>query len=125
MQVRESLLQFKRDLAYKTAENSKTGKPIPEKVALLCGARCADSSKMIDDYERQELTVDKLVQEERLKYISLRNQLQKLENQLRKKEELKDGLHLIDFEQLKMENQTYNEKIEERNEVRLVVCGAA
>ena len=28
-----------------------------------------------------------------------------------------DGLHLIDFEQLKIENQTYNEKIEGRNEV--------
>ena len=27
-----------------------------------------------------------------------------------------DGLHLIDFEQLKIENQAYNEKIEERNE---------
>jgi len=33
-------------------------------------------------------------------------------------EELADGLHLIDFEQLKIENQTYNEKIEERNEVK-------
>ena len=32
-------------------------------------------------------------------------------------EELAEGLHLIDFEQLKIENQTYNEKIEERNEV--------
>lgn len=31
-------------------------------------------------------------------------------------EKLKDGLHLIDFEQLKIENQTFNEKIEERNE---------
>ena len=27
-----------------------------------------------------------------------------------------DGLHVIDFEQLKIENQTLNEKIEERNE---------
>jgi hypothetical protein len=27
-----------------------------------------------------------------------------------------DGLHLIDFEQLKIENQSLNEKIEERNE---------
>ena len=27
-----------------------------------------------------------------------------------------EGLHLIDFEQLKIENQTLNEKIEERNE---------
>lgn len=34
-------------------------------------------------------------------------------------EELAEGLHLIDFEQLKIENQTYNEKIEERNEVFL------
>ena len=36
-------------------------------------------------------------------------------------EELAEGLHLIDFEQLKIENQTYNEKIEERNEVGAVV----
>lgn len=34
----------------------------------------------------------------------------------KKKEQLADGLHLIDFEQLKIENQTLNEKIEERNE---------
>ena len=32
-------------------------------------------------------------------------------------EELAEGLHLIDFEQLKIENTTYSEKIEERNEV--------
>lgn len=31
-------------------------------------------------------------------------------------EELAEGLHLIDFEQLKIENQSLNEKIEERNE---------
>lgn len=36
---------------------------------------------------------------------------------LHQQEELAEGLHLIDFEQLKIENQTYNEKIEERNEV--------
>lgn len=35
---------------------------------------------------------------------------------LKKKDELAEGLHLIDFEQLKIENQTLNEKIEERNE---------
>merc|ERR1711896_66489 len=31
-------------------------------------------------------------------------------------DELADNLHVIDFEQLKIENQTLNEKIEERNE---------
>lgn len=34
----------------------------------------------------------------------------------RDKEQLAEGLHLIDFEQLKIENQSLNEKIEERNE---------
>ena len=42
--------------------------------------------------------------------------------QLKSKEELAEGLHLIDFEQLKIENQTYNEKIEERNEVKNIHC---
>merc|ERR1739848_79010 len=48
--------------------------------------------------------------------ISLKNRLAKLEQALRKKDELAENLHVIDFEQLKIENQTLNEKIEERNE---------
>ena len=35
---------------------------------------------------------------------------------MKAKEELAEGLHLIDFEQLKIENQSLNEKIEERNQ---------
>jgi histone deacetylase 6 len=42
--------------------------------------------------------------------------LKQLEDQVKEKEELAEGLHLIDFEQLKIENQTLNEKIEERND---------
>eukprot|EP00959_Pyramimonas_sp_CCMP1952_P185086 3870281-Pyramimonas_sp.AAC.1 len=42
--------------------------------------------------------------------------MRKLEAHLKAKEELAEGLHLIDFEQLKIENQSLNEKIEERNE---------
>jgi hypothetical protein len=53
----------------------------------------------------------------RLENIKLRNRMKKKEQALKSKEELAEGLHLIDFEQLKIENQTYNEKIEERNEV--------
>jgi histone deacetylase 6 len=56
------------------------------------------------------------VQRVRLKNIHLTNQLKRIENTLRQKEELAEGLHLIDFEQLKIENQSLNEKIEERNE---------
>ncbi|CAF4459127.1 unnamed protein product, partial [Adineta steineri] len=46
--------------------------------------------------------------------IRLKNQLKKRELQLKSKEELAEGFHMIDFEQLKIENQTYSEKIEER-----------
>ena len=53
----------------------------------------------------------------RLENIKLRNRLKRHEQLLRQKEELAEGLHLIDFEQLKIENQSFNEKIEERNEV--------
>lgn len=35
---------------------------------------------------------------------------------MRSREQLAEGLMLIDFEQLKIENQSLNEKIEERNE---------
>ena len=56
------------------------------------------------------------VQRVRLKNIHLGNQLKRIEQTLRQKEELAEGLHLIDFEQLKIENQSLNEKIEERNE---------
>ncbi len=62
-----------------------------------------------------ERTVDEEVQRARLKNIHLANALKKLEASIREKE-LADGLHLIDFEQLKIENQSLNEKIEERNE---------
>ncbi len=50
----------------------------------------------------------------------MKNQLKKRESQLKSKEELAEGLHMIDFEQLKIENQTYSEKIEERNEVKII-----
>ena len=52
----------------------------------------------------------------RLRNISLRTTLRKLERTYRAREQLAEGLHMIDFEQLKIENQTLHEKIEERNE---------
>jgi len=63
------------------------------------------------DTQREE-EVEKL----RLRNINLRAELRKLEGKIQQKEQLAEGLHLIDFEQLKIENQSLNEKIEERNE---------
>lgn len=71
---------------------------------------------MLDEWEEMDSLKDQEVHQYRLQNIALRNRLANKEKILKKKEQLADGLHLIDFEQLKIENQTLNEKIEERNE---------
>ena len=71
---------------------------------------------MIKEWEEADEAKDQQVNQYRLQNIALRNQLANKQKVLRKKEQLADGLHLIDYEQLKIENQTLNEKIEERNE---------
>ncbi|KAJ3383388.1 Coiled-coil domain-containing protein 96 [Entophlyctis sp. JEL0112] len=97
----EEFIAYKRSIAL-AAENSRTGKPIP--------------AKTVSQLEALDQRKDVEVVAVRLDHIKLRNKLKRHEILLRQKEELADGLHLIDFEQLKIENQTYNEKIEERNE---------
>ncbi|CAH8531365.1 unnamed protein product [Dicrocoelium dendriticum] len=86
----------------KKALHSKTGRPINTKELMT----------MLNAEQKKEATV----MEVRLENIKLKNEVAKVEAILKSKEELAEGLHLIDFEQLKIENQTYNEKIEERNE---------
>jgi len=94
-------IEFKKSVAA-AAINSRSGRPI--------------LPKDIETYEINERKKEAEVSQVRLENIKLKNRLLKQEMQLKQKEELAEGLHLIDFEQLKIENQTYNEKIEERNE---------
>jgi hypothetical protein len=100
-EIRESFADFKREIA-KSAENSRTGKTIPRKI--------------IRQFELAEQRKDEDVEKVRIANIKHRMAMRKLERRLKEKEQLAEGLHLIDFEQLKIENQTLNEKIEERNE---------
>ncbi|MEE6507953.1 hypothetical protein FKM82_017753 [Ascaphus truei] len=72
--------------------------------------------EVIEQLQTKEERKEKELIQVRLENIKLKNNIRHFESILRAKEELADGLHLIDFEQLKIENQTYNEKIEERNE---------
>merc|ERR1712071_413174 len=90
-QAWSSLVELYKSIASQ-AVSSRTGKPIP----------ASEIDGYIKALEKKEEEVT--------------NKLKKKELQLQQKEELASGLVLIDFEQLKIENQTYNEKIEERNE---------
>lgn len=94
-------MEFKKQIGLKSI-NSRSGKPVAPK----------ELEVFLSNEHRKEAEVVQV----RLKNIKLLNGLKKEEMALKSKEELAEGLHLIDFEQLKIENQTYNEKIEERNE---------
>ncbi|XP_007456933.1 PREDICTED: coiled-coil domain-containing protein 96 [Lipotes vexillifer] len=59
---------------------------------------------------------EKAISAVRLENVQLKQSLVHFENRLRAQEDLTEGLLLIDFEQLKTENQTLHEKVEERNE---------
>merc|ERR1712130_431944 len=73
-------------------------------------------TKWILQKEEEEQDIDNELEQERLKNIHFNMNLKKLTLKIKEKDKLSDGLHLIDFEQLKIENQTLNEKIEERND---------
>jgi hypothetical protein len=100
-ELSDSFKAFKREVA-KEARYSRTGRPIKLKRILA--------------FEAQEADMEREVARVRLRHINLLNELRSLEEAVRSKERLAEGLHLIDFEQLKIENQTLNEKIEERND---------
>lgn len=72
--------------------------------------------KVIEKFDTEDATLNAELAEARLQYLTLQSQLDGLQNEIKKKEQLAEGLHLIDFEQLKIENATLNEKIEERND---------
>ena len=101
MKLEEEYAIFKEEVI-KMAEYSRTGKSIPNHVV--------NEINLLED--EKEIEKSKV----RSRNIHLQHQLKDLEGRLKQKEELAEGLHLIDFEQLKIENQSLNEKIEERNE---------
>eukprot|EP00921_Rhytidocystis_pertsovi_P023653 GHVQ01037915.1.p1 GENE.GHVQ01037915.1~~GHVQ01037915.1.p1 ORF type:complete len:968 (+),score=171.91 GHVQ01037915.1:736-3639(+) len=74
------------------------------------------STKTLNLLDHLDNTKNQELEHLRAANIFARNQLTRLEQQLRKRDELAENLHVIDFEQLKIENQTLNEKIEERKE---------
>ena len=96
-----SFRSYKRTVAEKSGF-SRNKKSIPK--------------KRLDSYEGLEEQRSQEVKMARVGYIKMRNRAKRLSDMLKEKEKLTDGLHLIDFEQLKIENTTLNEKIEERNE---------
>ena len=99
-EIKKDAYEFKRDIVT-GAENFRTGKIIAEKAIRY----------MEDKLRAKAAMAEKL----RLKNATLKQQYTKVEQSLQQKEDMGEVLHVIDFDQLKIENQQYLEKIEERN----------
>lgn len=99
-ETKKDTYEFKRDIVV-GAENFRTGKTAAEKMLRYLEG-CAGAK-------------DSVIEKLKLKNTSLKTQISKLEQQLQQKEEMGEVLHVIDFDQLKIENQQYLERIEERN----------
>ncbi|CAG5122334.1 unnamed protein product [Candidula unifasciata] len=84
--------------------------------ALFSNTRKPIPPNDVDHYLKALSAKENEVSKIRLRILKIKNKIKKNTFLLKSKEELEEGLHLQDFEQLKIENQTYNEKIEERNE---------
>ncbi|XP_013405917.1 coiled-coil domain-containing protein 113 [Lingula anatina] len=100
-EIKKASYEFERDIV-KGAVNTRTGKVISERVL-----------KYLEDKIRAR---DTLIEKLRLKNSTLKVQKKKLAMQLKQKEEMGEVLHEVDFNQLKIENAQYLEKIDERNQ---------
>ncbi|EDO35964.1 predicted protein [Nematostella vectensis] len=100
-EIKKVSYEFERDLV-KGAVNQRTNKVIAERV-----------TRYFEDKLRAR---DTLIEKLRLKNSTLKVQKRKLHMQLKQKEEMGEVLHEVDFNQLKIENQQYLEKIDEKNQ---------
>ena len=91
-----------RETASKSAVMSRTNKPI----------------KLVDLNSKETLlsTKEFELEQTRIEFIRTKNKHRQIDDELNKQDQLSEGLHLIDFEQLKIENQTLNEKKAEKNQ---------
>ncbi|XP_078687929.1 cilia- and flagella-associated protein 263-like [Branchiostoma floridae x Branchiostoma belcheri] len=100
-EIRKSSYEFERDIL-KGGVNPRTGKVVGER-----------ATRYFEDRIRAK---DTLIEKLRLKNSSLKVQKRKLQLQLKQKEEMGEVLHEVDFQQLKIENAQYLERIDERNQ---------
>lgn len=98
---KKEVFEFSRDVVV-GAENPRAG-----------GKRMAE--KVLQYFEKKLQAKDAQIQKLEAKNVSLQGSIKKMEQQLKNKEQMGEVLNVIDFDQLKIENKQFLEKIEERN----------
>ncbi|KEG07155.1 putative coiled-coil domain-containing protein 96 [Trypanosoma grayi] len=74
------------------------------------------TAEEMEGFLATEVSQRREIRNARIRHILLCHELEKLQKTAAQRDQQQDGMNLIDFEQLKIENTNLNEKIEERNE---------
>jgi len=93
-----------REQAGKNAILQRTNKPISQSMLNAKESRLTKAENDLESF--------------RISYILTKNRFKQSQEELDKQDQLSEGLHLIDFEQLKIENQSLNEKKAEKTQDR-------
>jgi|UniRef100_A0A7S4LA27 chromosome segregation ATPase len=81
----------------------------------IVGDKKLDAEKIIRYLDERLKLKDTHVSKLKLKSQALKAQIAKYEHQLKQREDMGEVLHAIDFDQLKIENQQFLERIEQKN----------
>jgi len=86
------------------------------KMKLTQTSNCGKNSKclpkkLVEDFTKVKIGKDTILEQERLRFIMFRSHVKKLELKIHKKGYLGNGLTLVDFEQLQVENKKLCKKI--------------
>ncbi|KAE8609222.1 hypothetical protein XENTR_v10011748 [Xenopus tropicalis] len=100
--IKKSKYEFERDIGKAAISIKKSAGVSPDKVIRY----------MEEKMRARDSLVDKL----RLKNAALKVQKKKMKMQVKQKEEMGEVLHEVDFQQLKIENAQFLERIDERNQ---------
>ncbi|XP_032086794.1 coiled-coil domain-containing protein 113 [Thamnophis elegans] len=101
VEIKRAMMEFDKDIV----------KTITKKKGSVIA-----SDKVLRYMEDQIRSRDVMKEKIHLKNDSLKVQKKKMQMQLKQKEELGEALHEVDFQQLKIENAQFLEKIDERNQ---------
>ncbi|XP_040265935.1 coiled-coil domain-containing protein 113 isoform X1 [Bufo bufo] len=101
-EMKKAKYEFERDIGRAAVSNKKGEGVNPE--------------KSLRYMEEKMLARDSLVDKLRLKNAALKVQKKKFQMQLKQKEEMGEVLNEVDFQQLKIENTQFLERIDERNQ---------
>ena len=116
----DRLVEDARDLIRATIEESQTRiKEVKMEMAYfkreIAGDKDVSADKVLKFFADRPAQKESVVHKLKEKCNSLHQQIAKYTNQLRQREDVGEAFHTIDFDQLKIENHQFNERIEQKN----------